>query len=86
MKLDISIEELVLHGFPAADRYRISEAVQRELARLLTSEGTPPSLRNGGSIQSMNAGSIHLAAAGGPRKVGAQVAQAVYGGLKNGFR
>jgi hypothetical protein len=85
MKLDITIEELVLHGFPAADRNRISEALQHEFARLLTTEGTPASFRNGGNIQSMNAGSIRLAAAGGPRKVGAQVAQAVYGGLKNGL-
>jgi hypothetical protein len=85
MRLDVSIEELVLRGFPAADRHPISEALQHELARLLTSEGTPASFRDGGSIRDVNAGSIRLAAGGGPRKVGAQVARAVYGGLRNGL-
>jgi len=86
MKIDVSIEELILHGFPAADRYRISEALQHELSRLFTSEGPPPSLQSSGSIESMEAGSIRLPPGGSPRMVGAQVARAVYGGLKNGFR
>jgi hypothetical protein len=39
-RIDVHIEELVLHGFPPLDRYAVSEAVQRELATLL--EASPP--------------------------------------------
>ena len=34
----------MLHGFAPGDRYRIGDAVERELARLFAEQGVPPSL------------------------------------------
>ena len=38
-EIEAQIEELVLHGFPPSERYRIADAMQAELARLLTEQG-----------------------------------------------
>ena len=37
----IDIDELVLHGVPPADRYRVAAAFERELTRLLRIHGLP---------------------------------------------
>ena len=39
MNIVIEIDELVLHGFPPADRNRIGEAVQAELQRASSASG-----------------------------------------------
>ena len=41
MNIVIEIDELVLHGFPPGERYRIGEAVQAELVRILGERGLP---------------------------------------------
>lgn len=41
MNVIIEIEELVLHGFPAGDRYAIAEALTRELSRLIAERLSP---------------------------------------------
>ena len=79
--LDLQIEELVLHGFNPADRYRIGAAVEAELARLFAERGVAPSLARGGEMSSLDGGSFDVAPGAGPEGVGGQVAQAVYGGL-----
>jgi hypothetical protein len=38
MSIDLRIDELVLHGFPAASRRRIARALQTELTRLMTQQ------------------------------------------------
>lgn len=81
--VELHIEELVLHGFAPADRHRVGEAVERELARLLAEEGVPAALAKGFDAQHLDAGSFHVAADSRAEAVGAQVARAVYGGLKN---
>ena len=50
--IELHIEELVLHGFSPGDRYRIGEAVEQELTRLLADRGVPQSLAEGGEIAS----------------------------------
>jgi hypothetical protein len=79
--LDLYVEELVLHGFPAGDRYVIAEAVERELARLFTEQGASSFLAQGGTIDRLNGGSFAVAPVAKPEALGAQIAQAVYGGL-----
>lgn len=79
--IELHIEELVLHGFAPGDRYRIGEAVQRELMRLLGEQGMPPSLGQGGEIARLDGGSFKVTS-NKPETVGAQVAQAVHGGLQ----
>jgi len=48
--IELHIEELVLHGLSPGDRYRIGEAVEQELTRLLADQGVPESLERGGEI------------------------------------
>jgi hypothetical protein len=79
--IELHIEELGLHGFAAGDRYRIGEAVQRELARLLAEQGVPPGLARGGEVARLDGGSFLIEAGGKPEAMGARVAQAVHGGL-----
>jgi len=79
--IELHIEELVLDGFVHGDRYRIGEAVEQELSRLLADRGVPQSLAEGGEIASVDGGAIEVATGSRAEAVGAQVAKAVYGGL-----
>ncbi|MEJ2009120.1 MAG: hypothetical protein P8Z30_13360 [Acidobacteriota bacterium] len=45
-RVEVHIEELVLHGFAPGDRHRIAVAVKQELSRLILAEGVPASARN----------------------------------------
>ena len=80
--IELNIEKLVLHGFSPGDRYRIGEAVERELTRLLADQGVPQSLERGREIANMDSGAFEVAAGSRADVVGAQVAKAVYGGLR----
>jgi len=79
--IELHIEELVLHGFEPHDRYRIGDAVERELVRLFTEQGVPQSLANGGEIDKLDGGGFEVAPGSKAEVIGAQVARAVYGGL-----
>ena len=80
--IELNIDELVLYGFSLGDRYRIGEAVERELTRLLGDRGVPQSLERGGEVANMDGGAFEVATRSRPQVVGAQVAKAVYGGLR----
>ena len=80
--IELHIEELVLHGFSHGDRYRIAEGVEQELTRLLADRGVPESLAQGGEVASVDAGAFEVAQGSRAGVVGAQVAKAVYGGLR----
>ena len=79
--VELHIEELVLHGFEPADRFRIGEAAERELSRLLTERGTPPSLAHGRETARLDGGSFEAKPDSTAESIGAQVARAVYRGL-----
>jgi hypothetical protein len=78
MNLHVHIDELVLHGFAAADRALIADALQSQLTRLFTDGGVPPALATGGASERLNAGTFHTAASVRPETTGGQIAQAVY--------
>jgi len=80
--IELNIEELVLHGFVPGDRHRIGEAVEQELTRLLADRGVPQSLERGGEIGHVDGGTFDVAQGSRPQVVGAKVAKAVYGGLR----
>ncbi len=80
----LSIEELILVGFAPADRYRIAEAVQNELTRLLASEGVPPALTQGGAIPWIDGGTWTLNQGMNAQDIGTQIARNIYGGLNGG--
>jgi len=83
--IKLHIEELVLHGFAPGDRHTIADAVQRELSQLLASQfaehGVQPSLANNGEHAHLDAGSFDVTPNAKPNAIGAQIAQAVHGGL-----
>lgn len=79
--IELHIKELVLHGFAPKDRYRIAEAIERELAGLFSEHTIPPSLLNGGEVAHMNAGAVQVQSGARPDAIGAQVARAVFRGL-----
>ena len=82
MNLELYIEELVLHGFAPSDRYLISATVERELGRLLAEQGVPPSLVKGGEVAYLDGRAFDVAPDSKGEAIGAQVAQAVYEGLR----
>ena len=79
--IELQIEELILHGFAPGDRHRIGAAVERELGRLLSEGGLPAALGQGGARPVLDGGSFHMKPQARPESVGAQVAQAIYGGF-----
>ena len=80
--IHLHIEELVLHGFAPGDRHRIGDAIQQELARLFAEKPTPPSLTKSTAIDRLDGGTFHMTGAARPEATGAQVARAVFGGLR----
>ena len=79
--IELHIEELVLHGFAPGDRYSIGDAVHHELTRLFAEHGVPQSSTVSVDRAHVDAGNVHVAPESKAPTVGAQVAQAVYGGL-----
>ena len=78
----LHIEEVVLHGFNQRERYTVGDSVQQELTRLMTERGVPSSLIAPRTSKQLDAGAFHVAPNSRPEGLGAQVARAVYGGLK----
>ncbi len=77
----LRIDELVLEGFPAGDRYRIAAAVETELARLFAERGVPAGLGESMALPRLDAGAFEVAPGARPEQIGAQIAVALYGGL-----
>jgi hypothetical protein len=77
MNIVIEIDELVLHGFPPGERYRISEAVEAELARILGERGLPGAWTEGAAPR-LDGGAFNVASGMPATAVGAGVAEAVY--------
>jgi hypothetical protein len=72
----IHIQELVLEGVAPGDRYRVTEAIQAELVRLVASERSPS------FIASTDRVDARAVTAGPPRPFGTEVARSIYGGLR----
>jgi hypothetical protein len=79
MKIDLHIERLVLEGLPPASSAHgaaIGRAVESELTRLLSVDGTPmASSRFEGVVQG---GAVRLLPERGPGDLGEQIGAAVY--------
>jgi hypothetical protein len=80
----IHIEELVLHGFDAADRHAIGDAVQAEIERRFSAEALPPAWRQGAAIDRVAAGDVRLPASA--RGAGRTIGGAVHRSLSTGAR
>ncbi len=80
--LEVHIEELMIDGASGIDAADLGPAVERELGRLFSEGGLPPSLARGGAVAQVDGGSIELPAEGGTSGLGARIAGGVYGSLK----
>jgi hypothetical protein len=76
----IYIEELVLHGFPAASAQAIGEATRQEMTRELTVGGLPPQMIR--DATHVEANSFRMPHGAQPKVIGTLVAKAIYGGSK----
>ena len=83
MKINVHIERLVLDGLRMDWRQgrRVQQAVAGELARLLSNERVQPRLGAGGTLASINGGSIEAEKLSDPSGTGTAIAAAVYSGL-----
>ena len=79
--LELHIDELVLHGFASGGRYRICDAVKRELLHLFQEQQFPSLLRNAGEIDGFSAPPFKIRPDARPETIGRQVAQSIYRGL-----
>ena len=80
-RVELHIEELVLHGFPSGNRFAISDATQRELERLL-SEQVPPGINFAQQhVERVNAGRFNVMPEANGSAIGQNVAQAIHRGL-----
>jgi hypothetical protein len=80
-KVEIEIEELSLHGFAPADRFRIADAIERELARLMTGRGMDRPAGSRTRVARLDAGSFRVAPHASVESVARQAARAIHGGL-----
>ena len=79
-EIEVHIEELVLHGFTARDRWQIGDALERELRELLAEKGIPPAWL--ASPERIDAGTARTSDDDSDA-TGAGIAEAVYrGGAK----
>jgi len=85
MNIELHIEELALHGFAPGDRYRIGEAVERELQRLLAEQGAPALFSGPVDLTRIDAGAFNMKPDANSEMIGVQVAQAIYSGMSGGM-
>jgi hypothetical protein len=81
MNIELNIQELVLHGFPHGDKYRIAQAVQHELTNMFSNSLTDNSLLESGEYYRIDAGQFELQSDEKSEQIGSHIANAVYGGL-----
>jgi hypothetical protein len=76
--VELHIEELVLHGFPAGDRHRIGDALQQELLRLIGEQGLPALLAQPLSRERLDGGAFKVGPGAKPQTVGTHLAQTLH--------
>ncbi len=83
MNIDLHIELLVLNGLNIGpvQGATIKQAVEVELARLLSAGRLAPELQLGGSLADIRATPMQIHENANPSKLGKNIARAVYGGI-----
>jgi hypothetical protein len=82
MRIELHIEEIVLHGFPAGtDRHRIGRAVEMELQRLFESGALGDAPAAGRELAEIRAENFAVGPRSTPEAVGVQVARTLIQGL-----
>jgi len=81
MRVELHIEELVLHGFSSRDRYAIAAAVEQTLSQLFAVHGVPYSFTESSEQARLDAGAFNIAPRANSEVIGSQIAQSVHRGL-----
>lgn len=76
--IEIIIDELVLTGFPRADRYRLAEAIRQQLTAQLTAN---PALGGTQSIDHLDAGEFPVPRGSKSADIGASAARSLHRSL-----
>ncbi len=83
--IQLHIEELVLHGFPAGERHRIASAMEQELSRLVTAQGLVGVSRSV-ELERVQGGVMRVVAGQKPAATGVQIARSVFRNLRQQTR
>jgi hypothetical protein len=81
-RIEIHIEELVLHGVAPADRRAVGDALQRELETLVARHGVPALLSRPEGVAQQSARPIMLTQGASPAALGADVARTIHRGWR----
>ena len=80
--INLHIDELVLPGFAAGDRYGADAVRECHGAGCQAAGGIiPPAIANNADQPHVDAGTVQLTAGTKANSIGAQIAQAVHGGI-----
>lgn len=82
MNINLQIDRLILEGIDLSpsQRAHLQAAVEAELSHLMTVNGLPPHLQNGGTIPRLPT-NINLTDNLNPGQMGQQIAQSIYRGI-----
>ncbi len=83
--IELHIEELVLHGFPAGERHRIAAAMEQELGRLVAAQGLT-GVRQSIELERVQGGVMRVVAGQKPQATGVQIARSVFRNLRQQTR
>jgi hypothetical protein len=78
-RVEIVIDELILHGFSPAERYAIGDSLSQELERLIVDQGYQA--YENVDIPALRTAPVKLQPNATPGMVGSQVANAVHSSL-----
>lgn len=84
MNINLHIGSLILDGIdlPPQQRPVLQQALEMELARLLSEQGLASGLTQGGAVRELTGGTIQVGTGDDPVAFGQQIARAVYGGIR----
>lgn len=82
--IEVRIGELRLEGFPPGDRFRIAQAVEQELTRLLRARQPDVPFAEPRAVAQVSGGSFSFRPDDPPRLIGAEIARATFLGLTGG--
>jgi hypothetical protein len=80
-RIDLRIDELILHGVAARDRHRVADAIEHELARLIAERGVPGGLAPSAPRDDARTAALAMPRSGRSDDLGRGVAQAIYRAL-----
>ena len=80
--INLHIDKITLDGIGSLNRSQLEVSLQKELHRLITSQGLHGSLNQTTSIDHVSANPISIDNRVREKKLGHQIAQSVYRGMK----